>query len=572
MRWIPEFRPLPVVAALSTLASTLVSTPKLSAQAPDSVAAAAETIVEEDLAQHVDQLMVDSLQDRVTPSDALDRTAALITEQLQQLGLQAGFRHWNWRVGNEDTSWVLRYPVPGQCRLDYAATNLTFIAGVTAGDQPVVDERGTPLTREVTASFARAAHFATEAGPPIVAQSSFDLMLGEEAAAGSQRAVLVAGAQQADSLASMLASLNLDKRVAIYVPPAGVDTAVEHAILRQLYAGSRGVVVVHDKHPITFAAAVAAWRRNSLPVVDGYLRAATRGNRWPWAIEVRPDAVAGVLAGVGADLAQLRKAKAPVVRELNGLQVWLRTAVDSTVPAAPVTAPIVAALIKGTDSLLAGEYVILVTHMDTPATADTSAAARAMAARTQGVNVAGLLSLARAFRDPAVRLRRSVLLLVTSGEAGTSVAWGGNFLIQEAIQGNFDVGGLQSIMVTFDVGSWGGGDSLVIDGRSLLELSQPPAFVAAAHPELGVTIVDKGTPAPPGAAAAAFVRNYLPGIALHLPAADTLSAEALAPVEGERAVRLFRYLFYLGYELANAEKSPQWSEEGRRALLQLHGR
>jgi hypothetical protein len=51
-----------------------------------------------------------------------------------------------------------------------------------------------------------------------------------------------------------------------------------------------------------------------------------------------------------------------------------------------------------------------------------------------------------------------------------------------------------------------------------------------------------------------------------------LSADALAPVEDERAVRLLRYLFYLGYEFANAEKSPEWSEEGRRALLQMQGR
>jgi hypothetical protein len=71
----------------------------------------------------------------------------------------------------------------------------------------------------------------------------------------------------------------------------------------------------------------------------------------------------------------------------------------------------------------------------------------------------------------------------------------------------------------------------------------------------------------------AFVQEEIPGIFffsglhqnLHRP------SDELEAVDCEKAARVARLMFYLGYEVAQADERPQWTEAGKEMLEELVG-
>lgn len=524
-------------------------------------AARAGAISDTSVARWLDVLVSDSLRDRTTPSAALDRTARYLADQMRGLGLQPGANDLfpsfaGYVAPPERRAWTMRYPIPGQHPFDTLGAHLSiWTTHPLRGGRRVLSDDGEVVGRSDLLRFGYAARLlaaapaARDHARPIGAVPPI-YTLGE-------RVVLVAGPvgqRELDSLTDALDS----KPVVLYVPPVSGDSAASRRVLSTLYAVSAGVVVVP-----TAASPGPSLSAAPLQMIEHYL---THGRPWPSAVEVRPDLMAGILASAGVDLAALHAARRPVVRALNGVTIAWTLGVRAPGTDSQVTAPLVAGLIPGTDSLLAHEYVVLMTPMDIPVPADTTlpanSSSHADSPRATGVNVAGLLALGRALTDPAVRLRRSVLLVATSGASELGAAWGSRALLWA--DGRFSRSPGRTIVVSFDAGG-GRSDSVIVEGGDLLVLSPSPAWLATAHPELGLTVVERSLSAASESNVVTFARDFrVPTLALHRSSSRGIEAE---PAAG--AVGMFRYLFWLGYELANAERLPQWSETSRAMLSEL---
>lgn len=104
------------------------------------------------------------------------------------------------------------------------------------------------------------------------------------------------------------------------------------------------------------------------------------------------------------------------------------------------------------------------------------------------------------------------------------------------------------------------GDTVVFAGLDDVELdpASRPAWVAALHPELGLTVANGGTTAQSHLEASVFSRSAIPSLS----------------VVGGRAVddlawmpRVLRLVFYLGQGIADTAKRPRLSTAGRQEVF-----
>lgn len=564
-----------IVAAAAALSSPVGAQQPVAAVPPPpgmsatALAQAAATITAAEVARHVAALTADSLRSGATPSPALEQTAAYLARQFRQLGLRA-----------RDTM-IWHYPVPGQLLLDDARSSVLVTRSVAHGNQVVLTETGDTITQTVALTFApappasdaprqgqertvaAAAYFAPEVGPPAVAQMvvrSFDDAVRD----GSMQVIVLAGPQTAASIPEAA----VRDQVVIYVPPTGVDSTTRQQILRRLYALSAGVLLVSEADAVHFAAAGQRARQQRVPLVESYMREAAGVHRWPWAVVVQPDVMADLLrATTGLELATLRTAAAPLLRPVPRTQIWLDPQPDSLRPR--LTAPVVEAVLEGTDSFLAsqGYYFIITASMDGPGHPDS------LGRRTddQASGMAGLLALAQAFRQSGVRPRYSLLFLATSGSAAGQAAWGSSAYVDPFEGHSPFVDRLVGVLDLDRIGHLAG-DSLLLDGLADVELAQRPVWLAAAHPELGVTVADGGTVVVPGSTLFPFIRRGVPSLAVHggMPAEPAAgagarpAAAAAGAVTAEQTARILQYVFYLIESVGNAERRPQWTATGRR--------
>ncbi len=505
----------------------------------------AATIRTEVLATSLATLTADTLQDRVTPSVALDRTATYLAGELRRLGLKPGFPP---RQGvPSDSVWIMRYTLPGQRRLSYTASSIHFAYG---------DDPWKPTT--ATVRLDHMARFAPEVSSSPIAETGStgwggigQDALGRPDGNGSSQVTLLAGPHNASSLTN--AALDeLAEQVVVYIPPVGSDTAAVRQVLQRLQAAVRGVVILRATDSVAFATSVSDAARRTMPIADWYLRWAAGPRRWPWAVDVWPGAVAEVLAAAGVNFSAARAATTPMIQHLAPMKIMLRAVADT---GGAATAPIVAGLLPGTDAQVADQYLIVATPMDTPAGVATSAEAR-------GINAAGLLALAWALSDSVARPRRPILFVATSGEAGMSTAWGAHFLAEAPNYFNQDFFGTRNFFLSFDLEQLGHGDSLSIDGAAGLELTTPPMWLAAKHPMPGVSVIDRGSLLPRGSSASAFGYTFVPGLAVKGSVAVTRSRGI--PMVSEGTVGALHHVFYLAYEFANLSVLPRWTTAGRR--------
>ncbi len=522
----------------------------------NAVEQAAATIHAAALETPLAALTADSLRDRPTPSAALDRAAAYVADELRRLGFRPGIPPRQRTRG--DSTWIIRYTLPGQRHLDYAASSVRFVYG----DDPWKEKRA-------TVQLDQMAHFAPEVASSVIAErvsSGFGGIgvdgLGRPDGNGSSQVTLVAGPHDAKSLPGE-ALTGLAEQVVIYVPPAGGTTATARQTLERLYETARGVVILRATDSITFVDSVMVASRRPMPIADWYMRWAAGARRWPWAIDVWPGAVAEVLAAAGVDIASTRGATTPIIRHLDQVRIKLDANADTAGTAALTTAPVVAAFLPGTDARVADQYMIVATHIDTPRDANTRTGTPASS--TPGINAAGLLALARALSDSASRPRRPVLLVATSGEAGTPAAWGAHFLAEAPNYFNQDFFGAQNFFLAFDLEQPGLGDSLSIDGAAGLALAIPPAWLAAKYPMPGMLVVDRASLLPRGSSASAFAHAFVPGLAVNGSGAVTGSGGA--PVASEGTIGALRHVYYWTYEFANMPAFPRWTKAGRSMRL-----
>jgi Zn-dependent M28 family amino/carboxypeptidase len=248
------------------------------------------------------------------------------------------------------------------------------------------------------------------------------------------------------------------------------------------------------------------------------------------------------------------------------MDVWLEAKLDEA-RTDTITAPNVVAILEGTDSTLSGQYVAFTAHMDHTGLRRGQSDSINNGADDNASGVAGLLELARAFSQPGARPRRSLVFLVVSG--GAKDFWGSKFLVK-----NPPVG-LQQIVTNVNLDMIGRqtGDSITVNGLRDLEFEKPPSWVVAEHPELRLTLADGGSAANLASDHSPFVRAIVPSLYIHSgDHGDELSMPDLpTAIDTEQESRILRLVFYMGQAIANAEKRPAWTSEGRRQRLEMLG-
>lgn len=505
-----------VAAATCSLAAPLAG--PLAAQNPY----AAEAITPEAVLRHVGIIADDSMQGRATPSTGLDRTAKYVADQFAQLGL---------RPGLGDSSWFQYYPVSP--RLDFARSKIVLKAD----------------TQRVSVDLVTAARLARPTVPAQPVRGA---------------ALVVSGPHTTQTLPY---AANRDK-VVLYVAPPDLGISGRMAVVDALLPGNRGVIILSEADTALFLDRLrSAQRQPIVRIEDG------------WGVHVHPEraGVKAVLAAGGLDLDRARQDTMPAIRELSGLEVAFEPALDRSLPDNAV-APNVVGIIPGTDTALRNEYVVYSAHMDHTGISRGKADSIDNGYDDNAAGVAGLIELAKAFTRPGARPRRPVILLATS--AAMHGVLGSRYFashLQAASE-------MRMMMIMFGAASQlstaivninldrigrNSGGAVMINGLSEVRLATPAAWIATAHPDLGVTVSDGGPTGTPESDHYAFVRAGVPSLSLHTspfehaaPVSDSLDA-----IDPGHLTRVLQYAFYLGRDIANASGRPQWTPDGRREYL-----
>lgn len=493
---------------------------------------AAAMITPEVLESHLRVFTAESLQGRMTPSPSFDRAARYIASQFQRLGLTP--------AGDSGT-WFQRYPLP--LRIDFPRAQITF----TAGGQ-------TAVARLTTA--ARLEHW------------------GGAPQAATQSVLLVAGRQTDDGLERIGLT---EHDFVLYVPPPG-SLGANDEFLDALRHRAAGVVVLTPDDVATCARAIAAdTASRSVTRFESPMRSGRHPNRWQ--AVVCPAAVPGlpaVLAAAGLDWARVVADSQPVARHLPGLQLTfempLLRAGDDT-----ATAINVVGVFSGRDSLVPGprpgngpEYVTFVAHLDQAPGLPGSPARGALDVDDNATGVAGLLALAQAFSRPEARPRRSLLFVATSGGRQPG-AWGSQAFVETTDPNFLQLVRVWGIVLALNLDQIGRGprDSVRVDGWEALDVKPQPAWIAAQHPELGLTVTEGGAIGQPESDTYPFVTSpfNIPSLSFQNGRHRDLLPGAGRPLDLAQAARIVRLAYYVGAVVADAAQRPQWNAEGRQQIL-----
>jgi hypothetical protein len=493
------------------LALTITTAP-LAAQTSASQSKAAATITALDVARRIGIIAHDSMMGRDTPSRGLDLTAQYVASQFRKFGL---------RPGGDNGSWFQRYTITHR-RLDLTRSRVIFATG----------------SRSDSAAFSTAARH--EGGP-----------VPEQPLGG--KAALVAGLHTAASVEQ----LALRGKMVLYVPPADAELASIQQVVRQLFlSGAVAVLSLSDMDSARFAASLP--RRAPQRVVIG----SPTGR--PVVLQIRGEAVARALSAAGADQAQARAATTPLFRDLPGLAVTLDMRDEIT---SSITAPNTVGILEGSDPRLRGEYLVYSAHMDhigiTPGRPDSIN----NGADDDASGTAGVIELAEGFSRPGARPKRSIIFLTVSGEE--KGLWGSNYFTQhppvpiEQIVAN----------INMDMIGRNWPDTIVAIGKEHSDLGTTLDRVNAAHPELGMTAIDDRWPEERFYFRSDhynFARRGVPVLFFFNGVHEDYHEVTDSPdkINSEKEARILRLLFYLGQEIANAPRRPEWRPESKREIVE----
>jgi peptidase M28-like protein len=491
----------------------LAATPvALSAQMGAPLSRAAATITAPDVARRIGIIADDSMMGRDTPSRGLDLTAQYVADQFRKFGL---------RPGGDSSSWFQRYPITRR-RLDLEHSQIIFATG-----------GGTD-----SAGFTTAARYDGGTVP-------------EQVLSGT--AVLVAGPQKAESVGQ----LPVRDKIVLYVAPGSPDPALVQQVLRVLYlAGPKALLIMNPADSLPFARSLP--RRSPERTVIGL----PTGR--PVSVQIRAGAVARSLSRAGVDLAAARTADALLFRVLPGLTVTvsMKDSVTSS-----LTAPNTVGVLEGSDPALKNEYLVYSAHMDhigiTPGKPDSIN----NGADDDASGTVGVIELAEAFSRAGARPKRSIIFLTVSGEE--KGLWGSNhFTANPPVPIDRIVADINIDMIGRN---WP--DTIVAIGKEHSDLGATLNRVNTAHRELGMTAIDDRWPEERFYFRSDhynFARRGVPILFFFNGVHEDYHEVTDSPdkINSDKEARILRLLFYLGQEIANAPRRPEWKPDSYKEIVQ----
>jgi len=489
----------------------------------DALDSAARTITEADYLRRVGVIAHDSMQGRDTPSEGLEKTAAWIASEMRSFGL---------RGGAADGSFLQRYPLRSLV-VDRAASGLS----------------GGP----------RRLAYGTDLAPIFGADAP------GEATGGL---VFVSGT---DDVQRALADGAVRGQHAVVVLPqgaAGLDDATLRLALTVRSAGAASVLVALSVSDAAWASTAALAVR---PSVERAWVTPPAGSGGPGSafrpiLVARASAIEELVRGRNVDVAALQRRGRGAVRvdRVAGLTLTLTQRMREE----SLTAPNVVAILDGSDPALRSEYVVFSAHMDHVGIAAPNAEGDSIfnGADDDASGTTAVVEIAEAMASLATKPRRSMVFLLVSGEE--KGLWGSEYFADNSpLPLDRIVANLNMDMVGRN---WT--DTIVAIGKEHSDLGATLERVNAAHPELGMTAIDDLWPEENFYMRSDhynFARNGVPILFFFNGTHGDYHGldDEVERIDGEKAARIARLVFYLGAEIGNGSVRPQWNPESRAAIV-----
>jgi Zn-dependent M28 family amino/carboxypeptidase len=502
-----------LVALVTLVACAPAAQSQSTPQSQAALDAAARTITEADYLLGVGIIAHDSMMGRDTPSGGLEKTAAWIASEMRRFGL---------RGGAADGSFVQRYPLRSLV-VDQVASGLT----------------GGP--RRLSYGPDLAPLFGGEAGG--------------EATAGL---LLVSGS---GDLGRAIADNAVRRQHVILVLPAsagGIDQEALRSAITLRNAGAASVLVASNAGDSEWAASAA--RALQPAVAQGWGEPSPATPLFRPILMIRASSVADLLRGSNQDLAALqRRAREPVrVDRVQGLTLTLTQRLRDE----NVTAPNVVAVLEGSDPELRDEYVVFSAHMDHVGVGVPDARGDSIfnGADDDASGTIAVVEIAEAMASLPTPPRRSMLFLLVSGEE--KGLWGSEYFANNPpVPAEQLVANLNMDMVGRN---WP--DTIVAIGKEHSDLGATLERVNAAHPELRMTAIDDLWPAESFYTRSDHYNFAVKGVPILFFFNGTHEDyhgrdDEPDRIDGEKAARIARLVFYLGAEIGNADARPAWNPE-----------
>jgi Peptidase family M28 len=504
------------IAALSALALPF----PLAAQRVG-LAEASATITEADYMQRLGVIAHDSMQGRDTPSSGLEKTAAFVASEFRGFGL---------RGGAEDGGFLQRYPLRSV----------------------VVDSERSSLS-----GGPRKLEFGRDIAP---------LLGTDEGGEASGGLVLVSGSQ---NMTPALADDAVRGQHAVLIlggDAQGVDQDALRLLLTIRNAGAASVLVAMDTNDATWWAnatrslrpAVAkGWGPATSPLASGSFRPI---------LVIRTRSLQDLVRGRNVDLAglQARASQAMRVDRVPGLRLVLTQRQRDQ----QITAPNVVGILDGSDASLKGEYVVFSAHMDHIGIGapDENGDSIFNGADDDGSGTTAVTEIAKAMSSLSTRPKRSLIFLLVSGEE--KGLWGSEYFTDHP---TVPIDSIVADLNTDMVGrNWP--DTIVAIGREHSDLGETLTRVNVAHPELGMTAIDDLWPEESFYTRSDhynFARKGVPILFFFNGTHEDYHGrdDEIDRINGEKAARIARLVFYLGAEIADTRERPKWNPDSYRAIV-----
>ena len=237
----------------------------------------------------------------------------------------------------------------------------------------------------------------------------------------------------------------------------------------------------------------------------------------------------------------------------------------------PIPVPNVVGLLRGSDPVLRNEWVVFSAHFDhVSGPADDTGDAIYNGADDNASGTAAVMEIAQAFASLTTPPRRSLAFILVSGEE-KGLLGASHFARGASLPAEAQVADINADMVSRN---WP--DSIFVFGGEYSTLGSTVDAVLQEHPELNITPMASRWPQIPLFRMSdhfAFVQEGTPGIFFFSGIHDDLHrpSDEMDKVDCDKAARVARLMFYLGYQVAQADGPPAWTEEGRAMLAELGG-
>jgi len=234
----------------------------------------------------------------------------------------------------------------------------------------------------------------------------------------------------------------------------------------------------------------------------------------------------------------------------------------------PGTAPNVVGILRGSDPVLADEYVVYSAHMDHVGVRQPDAEGDSIwnGADDDASGTTGLIEIAEAFASMKIAPRRSILFLIVSGEE--KGLWGSRYFAQNpTVPGENMVANLNADMIGRN---WP--DTIVAIGKEHSDLGATMNAVNEAHPELNMTAIDDIWPEEGFYSRSDhfnFARRGVPILFFFNGTHEDYHGrnDEVDRIDGDKATRISQLMFYLGWEIAQRTERPQWDPASREEIV-----